>query len=632
MEHKRTRKAEAEAEAEALASMMNDLGLSRAEEVATEIIPHGSRRPPRPVIQPQAPDATQKNNMWTNAVREGLFKDSDYDSVKQLDPISNGNLHRENRISKVIGQLLEGDDRYDPTQPGYRGGKRKRNTVRDIPVDPNFQVSALGVLLPPGMTTKRWEPSTKNNSVQASQVSVETCLKDNQSLSNPLKADEGLESPPANKQRETAAATLPLGSLPNQAVPAHYDGARPVTKTIPSGKASASSVAITPSGVPPKVTKAKPTSSRPLVSMPNRPVPRHYNDNDVATKSMPDTKRAAPPVVTRQPGVPPKVAKAKMASSRPLVSMPACPIPQRPEGEGIQQAKDIGACKRQASVFSDKPRESKGQEVPLSSRPQTLSQVFFSTSASLQVLVGGKAQNSPLQLEIGLRNSTDPVATLILTENDSNILEATVGKIPPPVQHNRTIFMRYFREPGQTETVQVMFENVALAEAFTDALEKSKKNPRGSFDRPTAPTGTPPHAAAQVVAEELANTVREEEESSFAAAQYDQILADNEIQDALLKLHDIEAVIVNANINTPEAQRCLALVYSVADSDYAALTQTSRNLVGVLRRIILPCRTPLLETAALQASLMHLMRIDEFRDLPLEEKKRALAIVYRRVL
>lgn len=51
----------------------------------------------------------------TDAVREGLFKDSDYDSVKQLDPISNGNLHRENRISKVIGQLLEGDDRYDPT-------------------------------------------------------------------------------------------------------------------------------------------------------------------------------------------------------------------------------------------------------------------------------------------------------------------------------------------------------------------------------------------------------------------------------------------------------------------------------------------------------------------------------------
>ncbi|KXJ87758.1 hypothetical protein Micbo1qcDRAFT_207947 [Microdochium bolleyi] len=321
------------ASAQALEDMMNDLGLSRAEEVALDDSRYSARPPPRPSTQPQVQDTTETANMWKNAVREGLFHDSDYESVKLLDPISGGNLHRENRLRDAITLLVQGDSRYDPTQPGYGGGKRKRHTARDIEVDPTFKVSALGVLLPPGMTTKRWESGTKTT-------------------------------------------------------PEAFERA-------------------------------------------------------------------------------------------------------------LQHAKE-------------------GSWVP--------------------------------------------------------------------------------------------------TDSFTAATDVSSQTP----EQP-APSNT-------------VGTVQEDMSSLADADQCDQVSAVQDIMDALLGISEIEAVVVHANINTPHAQCCLALVSTVTEDTYAELTQTSRNLAIMLHGIALPAGTDRRKSAALQASLLHLMRLEAFKALPMKEKKRALAIVYRRVL
>ncbi|KAI8959639.1 hypothetical protein F5Y11DRAFT_350297 [Daldinia sp. FL1419] len=175
-------------------AMMDDLGNGRLEELATDN--DGDRRRRRQTFQvdhqvadppseqrDEHPAANDLIASWKAAFDEGVFDDSDYNAVKALDSIDDGNTHRLNKgvnISRTEGSggaVGRGNrssafasrgiiPKYDPLNPGY--SRKPKQPVR--PLQPGYRESPLGAVLPPGAEIKRW------NSKQSGSTHLATTL------------------------------------------------------------------------------------------------------------------------------------------------------------------------------------------------------------------------------------------------------------------------------------------------------------------------------------------------------------------------------------------------------------------------------------------------------------------------
>ncbi|KAK7750535.1 hypothetical protein SLS62_007511 [Diatrype stigma] len=186
-------------EAYAQDAMMDDLGLGRVEELATDEQRRDRHPPPRP-----QPSTTQRSHTprstqvaaaaqsFNDAIKDGLFHDDDYQAVQNLDTIADGNLHRENRARGHNGQSsskagFRPDElprsvrrpvpTYDPEFPTYHGrpkgpkrlgqnsGPRASASGGNVPNKnnnkPGTRVSSLGGIVPDGVPVKLWEPTKK---------------------------------------------------------------------------------------------------------------------------------------------------------------------------------------------------------------------------------------------------------------------------------------------------------------------------------------------------------------------------------------------------------------------------------------------------------------------------------------
>ncbi|KAF3058175.1 hypothetical protein GL218_05260 [Daldinia childiae] len=119
----------------------------------------------------ERPSANDPAAGWKNAFKEGLFNDSDYHAVKDLDSLDDGNAHRLNRVATKPGIGGSGNPAgynsrpltfaskgntpmYDPLNPGY--SKKPRQPSQPLP--PGHRETSLGGIVPPGVEVRRWDP------------------------------------------------------------------------------------------------------------------------------------------------------------------------------------------------------------------------------------------------------------------------------------------------------------------------------------------------------------------------------------------------------------------------------------------------------------------------------------------
>ncbi|KAI1641570.1 uncharacterized protein F4817DRAFT_364154 [Daldinia loculata] len=167
-----------EADQRIMDAMMNDLGNSRLEELARDTDEdrrHGRltfqvNRRPLSTQREERPSANDPAAGWKNAFNEGLFNDSDYHAVKDLDSLDDGNAHRLNRVATKPGIGGSGNSAgynsrplaftskgnaptYDPMNPGY--SKKPRRPSQPLP--PGHRETSLGGIMPPGVEVRRWD-------------------------------------------------------------------------------------------------------------------------------------------------------------------------------------------------------------------------------------------------------------------------------------------------------------------------------------------------------------------------------------------------------------------------------------------------------------------------------------------
>ncbi|KAI0879059.1 hypothetical protein GGS24DRAFT_496185 [Hypoxylon argillaceum] len=176
-----------------LAAMMDDLGIHRIEELvedddhtahhrlATSTNTSSSTRS----AQPQNKHKESRFKMWHDAIEGGHFDDDDAAGVRGLNTFDNGNAHRLNATSLPSGQLSNRSQvrdgmrtssqrpTYDPSQPTYkRGGSRRAHSntshlsrIRDYLgiSNGNPRVSSLGGIIPDGGEVRRWDTGRSIN-------------------------------------------------------------------------------------------------------------------------------------------------------------------------------------------------------------------------------------------------------------------------------------------------------------------------------------------------------------------------------------------------------------------------------------------------------------------------------------
>ncbi|KAI1653918.1 hypothetical protein F4813DRAFT_399593 [Daldinia decipiens] len=167
-----------EADQRIMDAMMNDLGNTRLEELARDTDEDRRRsrqtfqvnRRPLSTQREERPSANDPAAGWKNAFNEGLFNDSDYHAVKDLDSLDDGNAHRLNRVaakpgiggggnpagynSRPLAFTSKGNvPTYDPLNPGYF----KKPKQLSQPLPPGHRETSLGGIVPPGVEVRRWD-------------------------------------------------------------------------------------------------------------------------------------------------------------------------------------------------------------------------------------------------------------------------------------------------------------------------------------------------------------------------------------------------------------------------------------------------------------------------------------------
>ncbi|KAI1466187.1 uncharacterized protein F4812DRAFT_466005 [Daldinia caldariorum] len=171
-----------EAEQRAMNAMMDDLGNNRLEELATDgnqaqrrdresfLTSHNNILSPQPNQIPPAGGPVAK---WKNAFSEGLFNDSDYHAVKDLNLLDGGNAHRLSRAEVMLEHegsrnVISHNNRpgshaksnvpmYDPLNPGYV--KKPKRPAK--PVQSGYREASLGGIVPPGAEIKQWNSKSR---------------------------------------------------------------------------------------------------------------------------------------------------------------------------------------------------------------------------------------------------------------------------------------------------------------------------------------------------------------------------------------------------------------------------------------------------------------------------------------
>jgi len=566
------------------------------------------------------------------------------------------------------------------SQLGYRGAKSQRASGRDIAIDPNFQVSSLGGLLPPGMTTKRWDNTKKKKSMPPSSLEKQVHDPSVQKLEQPPALSK--DCPP--KHLSIHHATLPATNGPRTPL---LKENQPVQHPIPPREAALSA----------PVKKARSTANRPLVSMPNRSVPTR--DISLPERTQPlcvSTPAAAPkpqplrPEAEPIPNITPVAhLKTKKSSSRPLVSMPACPVPQAwsekqspvhnlkgaprdvPSFAHPPLSQDASPLKRLTigeSPFASVQSPVVGQLVhSVSAHPDRLLQGSTQTESSLfksqveiQDITNGRKEVVLGRIVVGHPISSGSLAMVTLAVEGATVFQVTADTLLLPVHHGSTVFIRY-QLPGQGEQAkQLKFSDSTTARTcfnVVDALShgsqtETKAAPSERRLELTA-TASPKITSVPHVTDMAATadkTCACDGDSSpmtpeigtdnvmsavpSATSHCTSVAANMEMQSELDDVAAIEAVIVDHNVHTPSAQASLAVVSSLTDDDYAQIKESVRIVSDVVteREVDVVGGFSPKRKAALKFAIMFLLRRNDFIALPLEEKKRALSIAYRKVL
>ncbi|KAI0099372.1 hypothetical protein F4814DRAFT_456184 [Daldinia grandis] len=168
-----------EADQRIMDAMMDDLGNSRLEELARDGDEDRRRgrhttfqvnRRPLSTQREERPSANDPAAGWKNAFSEGVFNDSDYHAVKDLDSLDDGNAHRLNRAAMRPGLGGNGSapgynsrpltftskgnaPTYDPLNPGY---SKKPNKLSQ-PLLQGHRETSLDGIVPPGVKVRRWD-------------------------------------------------------------------------------------------------------------------------------------------------------------------------------------------------------------------------------------------------------------------------------------------------------------------------------------------------------------------------------------------------------------------------------------------------------------------------------------------
>ncbi|KAK6950669.1 hypothetical protein Daesc_007194 [Daldinia eschscholtzii] len=220
-------------------TMMDDLGNGRLEELARDG-DEGQRPNRQPVrisrnallAQPsKSPLADGEVTKWNDAVHEGVFEDSDYHAVKDLDSLDDGNAHRlkcatttvehegGGNVSSYKNRHLNSHSKsntpkYDPLNPGYI----KKPKQPSQPLQPGYREASLGGILPPGAEVKRWDPKSRgqpgNLTGSATQPKIPNTRRDTSTQEKPQR--------PVTLRLENTALTQekwlakPTANIPNQ--------------------------------------------------------------------------------------------------------------------------------------------------------------------------------------------------------------------------------------------------------------------------------------------------------------------------------------------------------------------------------------------------------------------------------
>ncbi|KAK1780855.1 hypothetical protein QBC45DRAFT_462546 [Copromyces sp. CBS 386.78] len=166
-------------------AMMDDLGISRVEDLPLEDIDapprhgrHDGRRPDRLTMPQPAPAVS---DFWAEAQRQGVFNDDDALAVKDLDPLGGGRLYATRQEVAALGnRLIHGirDHAQRVLNPElesrlakqYHGRGREIPPNRKINIGKGMKTSALGVVyheaqpvrqFPPGYQPSTTTPTTQ---------------------------------------------------------------------------------------------------------------------------------------------------------------------------------------------------------------------------------------------------------------------------------------------------------------------------------------------------------------------------------------------------------------------------------------------------------------------------------------
>ncbi|KAI1133332.1 hypothetical protein F5Y10DRAFT_260212 [Nemania abortiva] len=258
------------ADSAVLAAMMNDLGNKRLEDLLREgdSGPAHSANPTittRPV-QPRhgALRTNDPARAWHAAIDNGDFDDDDAAGVQGLDTLDGGNAHRvrnhtsrppfgslsnQKRVNDATGSSSK-RPKYDPSQPTYRrGGSRALSSnTNHLPTmsrhpgtnNGTFRVSSLGGIIPDGGEVRRWDTGRQAGTTDNPFQNLPAGRGRGRPVCSPIGSPEGLHASTAGRGHGKD------GYIPNSPIcgsqlqPPHLRTAIEAASQVPLGARQAS--------------------------------------------------------------------------------------------------------------------------------------------------------------------------------------------------------------------------------------------------------------------------------------------------------------------------------------------------------------------------------------------------------
>ncbi|KAL7623097.1 hypothetical protein AAE478_006776 [Parahypoxylon ruwenzoriense] len=512
--------------------------------------------------------------MWKNAIKAGLFDDEDARAVRDLDPLDNGNAHRRNPNFNKTDHRPAGHD-GSRTSKGHRiydpakPGYHKPKHVA-TPLETGYKEASLGGLVPPGAEVKRWNPK---------EVLHETLLID-------------------------------LASAPRKPTP--------ITPDSNVGREEKKSFSFLRNWTD-KMAREPSQQLSPLVSKPST---SRYNKEELLPSGV--VGRAA-----KQP------SKKEGASSNGAMDRPSQPAEdQLPHRQIPPTSSKTGESVTRAS-----------SQAPVKGTTGfKANQILFRETALVRPITEVDSKASPGQVSL-YDLSQGHIVVWELTTEDKRVIMEDIRLFLPLKNVGSVVIIR--RQDSPTSGVrasQARFGTIEIATRFVQAAETHRKRLVSSRepifratvddDKVVASSQTNPHTQSASRIHSGEPTGREHHEPqnghsmSDAAAEQSNAQGTNATKRGLLDVEAIEAVRDKNNLSRDS----LHILKTLTEQDYKSMIETSRNLVEVLgnSKISLGA-VPLPKYAALQVSVLQLMRDAEFKGLKFDEQQKLAAVVYANV-